>query len=203
MAADRRPGPGCMAVGRGPGPGRAGVAGMSRAAPDLIAGYLAELCAGLRVPAADAELIVAEAEDHLRETATAGLAIGMTEREAQEAAISSFGPVRAVVRARRRRGVTAADAAMAVWKLAGLLAATVGAGGRADRRSGQSGRTRPRIRNGSSRRCSARCCRKARSPAGRGSLHGGAGPSTTPASAGGPHPLRSRRALPNRLTHHA
>jgi len=102
---------------------------MSGAAPDLIAGYLEELCAGLRVPAAEAELIVAEAEDHLRETAVAGLSIGMTELEAQEAAISSFGPVRAVVRAHRRRSVTAATVAMAAWKLAALLATTVGAGG--------------------------------------------------------------------------
>ena len=102
---------------------------MSGAASDLIGGYLAELRAGLWVPAAEAELIVAEAEDHLRETAAAGLAVGMTELEAQQAAISSFGPVRAVVRAHRRRAVTAGDAAMAAWKLTGLLAATVGAGG--------------------------------------------------------------------------
>ena len=80
---------------------------MSAVAPDLIAGYLEELYAGLRVPAAEAELIAAEAEDHLRETAEAGIAIGMTELEAQQAAISSFGPIRAVVRAHRRRAVTA------------------------------------------------------------------------------------------------
>jgi hypothetical protein len=102
---------------------------MSGAGTDLIAGYLAELRAGLWVPAAEAELIVAEAEDHLRETAAAGLAVGMTEREAQEAAISSFGPVRAVVRAHRRRTITSGDAAMAGWKLTGLLAATIGIGG--------------------------------------------------------------------------
>ena len=118
-----------MAAGRRAGSGRAGVAGMSAAACDLIAGYLAKLGAGLRVPAAEAELIVAEAEDHLRETAAAGMEIGMTKLEAQEAAISVFGPVRAVVRAHRRRAVTAAAAAMAAWKLAGLLAATAGAGG--------------------------------------------------------------------------
>ena len=53
----------------------------------------------------------------------------MTELEAQQAAISSFGPVRAVVRAHRRRTVTAGGAAMAAWKLAALLATTVGAGG--------------------------------------------------------------------------
>jgi hypothetical protein len=102
---------------------------MSGAGTDLIAAYLAELRAGLWAPAAEAELIVAEAEDHLRETATVGMAIGMTELEAQEAAISSFGPVRAVIRAHRRRTITAGDAAMAAWKLTGLLAATVGLAG--------------------------------------------------------------------------
>jgi hypothetical protein len=102
---------------------------MSRAATDLIAGYLAELRAGLWAPAVGAELMVAEAEDHLRETAAAGMAIGMTELEAQQAAISSFGPVRAVIRAHRRRMVTAGDAVMAAWKLIGLLATIVGAGG--------------------------------------------------------------------------
>jgi hypothetical protein len=101
---------------------------MSGAGTDLIAGYLAELRTGLWVPAGEAELIVAEAEDHLRETAAAGLAIGMTELEAQEAAISSFGPVRAVVRAHRQRTVTAGDAVMAAWKLTGLLATIVGTG---------------------------------------------------------------------------
>jgi hypothetical protein len=102
---------------------------MSAVSPDLIDGYLAELGAGLRVPAAQAELILAEAEDHLRETAAAGLETGMTETEAQQAAISSFGPVRTVVRAHRRRTVTVDEAAMAAWKLAALLATTVGAGG--------------------------------------------------------------------------
>ncbi len=102
---------------------------MSGAAPDLIAGYLVELFAGLRVPTADAELIAAEAEDHLRETAAAGMAVGMTELEAQQAAISSFGPVRAVIRAHRRRTVTPRAAALAAWKLTGLLATTIGAGG--------------------------------------------------------------------------
>src|SRR6202034_4725258 len=118
-----------MAAGRGPGCGRAGVVGMSGADTDLIAGYLAELRAGLWVPADEAELIVAEAEDHLRETAAVGLEIGMTELEAHQAAISSFGPVRAVIRSHRRRTVTAGDVVMAAWKLIGLLGATVGASG--------------------------------------------------------------------------
>jgi hypothetical protein len=102
---------------------------MSGAGTDLISGYLAELRAGLWVPAAEAELIVAEAEDHLRETASVGMEIGMTELEAHQAAISSFGPVRAVIRAHRRRTVTAGDAVMAACKNTGLLAATVGTGG--------------------------------------------------------------------------
>ena len=118
-----------MAVGGRPGSGRAGVVGMSGPGTDLIAGYLAELRAGLWVPADEAELIVAEAEDHLRETAAVGMAVGMTELEAHQAAISSFGPVRAVLRAHRRRTITAGDAVMAVWKLTGLLATVVGAGG--------------------------------------------------------------------------
>ena len=98
-----------MAAGRWPGCGRAGVVGMTVTAPDLIAGYLAELYAGLRVPADEADLILAEAEDHLRETAAVGLAAGMTGLEAQRAAISSFGPVRAVLRAHRRRAVRASE----------------------------------------------------------------------------------------------
>ena len=70
---------------------------------DLIAGYLAELRASLRTPPERTAEILAEAEDHLRESVAAGVAIGMTEREAQEAAISAFGPVRAVVRAHNLR----------------------------------------------------------------------------------------------------
>jgi hypothetical protein len=121
-----------MAAGREPGSGRAGVVGMTVSTCDLITGYLDQLRAGLRVPAPEAELILAEAEDHLRETAAAGLAIGMTEREAQEAAISSFGPVRAVVRAHHaRRGWLAAvaEAGLAAWKLAAILLLTSGVTG--------------------------------------------------------------------------
>jgi hypothetical protein len=93
---------------------------------DPIRDYLDQLRARLRVSPDEAELIVAEAEDHLRETTAAGLAIGMTEREAQEAAISAFGPVRAVVHAHRaRRG----DAALMAWKLAAMLVAAAGVGG--------------------------------------------------------------------------
>lgn len=83
---------------------------------DLIADYLRELRARLRTP--DADLVLAEAEDHLRESAAAGRAVGMTERAAQEAAISAFGPLRAVVRAHHRRPrQLAADLVMAGLKL--------------------------------------------------------------------------------------
>jgi hypothetical protein len=59
-------------------------------APDLIDGYLAELAAGLRIPAAEAELILAEAEDHLRETAAAGLETGMTKVQAQQDGVGGW-----------------------------------------------------------------------------------------------------------------
>ena len=84
---------------------------------DLIGQYLGQLRATLR--GRDADLVLAEAEDHLRESVAAGLAIGMTETEAQEAAISAFGSVRTVVRAHRaKRGLLAADVVLAAWKLA-------------------------------------------------------------------------------------
>jgi hypothetical protein len=85
--------------------------------------YLDQLRASLRTP--DAGLILAEAEDHLRDAVAAGLAAGLTEFEAQHAAISSFGSLRAVVRAHQaRRGRAAAvisDLAMAAWKLTWLF----------------------------------------------------------------------------------
>jgi hypothetical protein len=107
---------------------------------DPIEEYLDQLRAGLRTGLRaglcsgpqEAEFIVAEAEDHLRETVAAGLAIGMTERRAQEAAISIFGPVRTVVRAHHaRRGwlAAAAEAGLATWKLASILLLTSGVTG--------------------------------------------------------------------------
>ena len=132
-------------AGREPSPPcrrRAGVVVMNRASHgrDPIGEYLNQLRAGLRTGLRaglctgpqEAELILAEAEDHLRETAAAGLAIGMTERDAQEAAISVFGPVRAVVRAHHaRRGWLAAagEAGLAAWKLASILLLTSGVTG--------------------------------------------------------------------------
>ena len=99
----------------------------------LIEEYLDLLYAELRAMPQEGRRILAEAEDHLREGVAEGLAAGMTEREAAEHAISSFGSVRAVVRAHHRRRPAAltalASLAAAAWKLAatGLLA--VGASG--------------------------------------------------------------------------
>jgi hypothetical protein len=105
------------------------------ASRDLIGTYLDELRRGLRVLPGEAEMILAEAEDHLRETAAAGLAIGMTEREAQEAAISSFGPVPAVTRAHLARaagdGTVLASVVMTAWKLVSLLLLAAGISGMA------------------------------------------------------------------------
>ena len=105
----------------------------------LIEKYLAALRASLWMSPGQAELIVAEAEDHLRETAAAGLAAGMTEREAQEAAISAFGSVRAVVRAHestpghlvkgRSPAAVLGDLFLSAWKLGGIGLLAVGASG--------------------------------------------------------------------------
>ena len=84
---------------------------------DPVDVYLAEL--GRKLRRRDAELILAEAEDHLRETAAAGVAIGMTETEAQEAAISAFGTIKAVARAHRARPAgLAAELVLEAWRLA-------------------------------------------------------------------------------------
>jgi hypothetical protein len=98
----------------------------------LIEEYLDQLRAGLRTRPQEADLIVAEAEDHLRETAAAGRATGMTEREAQEAAISVFGPVRTVARAHHAHRdwlAAAGEAGLAAWKLAAVLLLTSGVTG--------------------------------------------------------------------------
>ncbi len=106
---------------------------------DLIDEYLSELRASLQLAPPQAGLVVAEAEDHLRETAVCGLAAGMTEREAQEAAISAFGSIRAVARAHASRpgnfirGRTPAavlgDLVLAGWRLAGTGLVAVGVSG--------------------------------------------------------------------------
>jgi HAAS domain-containing protein len=106
---------------------------------DRIEEYLSELRASLQVPPEQAGLIVAEAEDHLREDAACGLAAGMAEHEAQDAAISAFGSISAVVRAHATRpanfirGRTPAailgDVILAGWRLAGTGLAAVGVSG--------------------------------------------------------------------------
>jgi hypothetical protein len=89
---------------------------------DQIAEYLDQLRSGLLASRRRAQLILDEAEDHLRESAAAGMAAGLTEAEAQQAAIASFGSVRAVVRAhaagRHGRAFAAVSAvALAAWQL--------------------------------------------------------------------------------------
>jgi hypothetical protein len=89
---------------------------------DQIAEYLDQLRSGLLASRRRAQLILDEAEDHLRESAAAGVAAGLTEAEAQQAAIASFGSVRAVVRAhaagRHGRAFAAVSAVvLAAWQL--------------------------------------------------------------------------------------
>jgi hypothetical protein len=106
---------------------------------DRIEEYLSDLRASLELAPDEAELVVAEAEDHLRETAACGLATGMTEHEAQLAAISAFGSVTAVVRAHASRpagfirgrtpAAILADLVLASWKLAGTGLIAVGVSG--------------------------------------------------------------------------
>jgi hypothetical protein len=102
---------------------------------DPIEEYLDLLYARLRTSPGQARRVLAEAEDHLREAVADGLSAGMTEREAQEAAISSFGSVRAVVRAhdvRLRRFPALAvlgDLVMSAWMLAGVGLLVIGVSG--------------------------------------------------------------------------
>ncbi len=100
--------------------------------PDPVEEYLDQLHISLRTTPREVRRIIAEAEDHLRESVEAGLAAGLTEREAQEAAISSFGSVRAVVRAHARRFPPVAvlgELVMTAWKLGSIaLLAVAGSG---------------------------------------------------------------------------
>ena len=101
--------------------GSCGVVGMT----GLVEEYLRQLRASLRTRPEETSRILAEAEDHLRESVAAGRAAGLTETEAAEAAISSFGTVRAVARAHQTpRGQAAAALGglfMAIWLLAGTV----------------------------------------------------------------------------------
>ena len=102
---------------------------------DPVGEYLNMIRGRLRTTPRDAGRILAEAEDHLREAVADGLAAGLTEREAQEAAISSFGSVNAVVRAhnarlwRHRPAALLGDLVLAGWKLGSQCLIAVGASG--------------------------------------------------------------------------
>ena len=101
---------------------------------DQIAEYLDQLRSSLLTSRRRAQLILDEAEDHLRESAAAGVAAGLTEAEAQQAAIASFGSVRAVVRAHAaarpwRAAAVLADVVLSAWKLASVYLLAVFATG--------------------------------------------------------------------------
>lgn len=108
---------------------------MSAPDGDLVERYLDQLYVALRARPRKARRVLAEAEDHLREAVTDGLTAGLTQREAEEQAVSSFGSVRAVVRAhdaRLRRLPTVAvlrDVIMTVWRLGAVGLVAVGASG--------------------------------------------------------------------------
>jgi hypothetical protein len=97
---------------------------------DPIARYLAQLRASLRTPPERTGEILAEAEDHLRESAAMGEAMGLSERDAQGAAIDAFGAIRAVVRAHRRpMAAVLAEVGMAAMRLAAVYLLAVPAAG--------------------------------------------------------------------------
>jgi hypothetical protein len=97
--------------------------------------YLDQLRLSLRIP--EAGRILVEAEDHLRAATADGVAAGLTEIEAQRAAIGRFGPVSAIVYAHQTRHGRAAamlaDVGVTVWRAAGyLLLALSAVGGLSD-----------------------------------------------------------------------
>jgi HAAS len=102
---------------------------------DLVEEYLDELYSKLRGSPRQGRRLLAEAEDHLRQGVDEGLAGGLTLPEAQEHAVSSFGSVRAVVRAhdtRLRRvpgAAVLADLVLSGWKLGSIGLLAVGASG--------------------------------------------------------------------------
>jgi hypothetical protein len=85
--------------------------------------YLDQLRLSLRIP--EVGRILVEAEDHLRAATADGVAAGLTEQEAQRAAIARFGPVGAVVYAHQTRhgrvAAVLADLGIATWRVAAYL----------------------------------------------------------------------------------
>jgi hypothetical protein len=89
---------------------------------DPVGEYLAALRAELRTSPGRVDEIVAEAEDHLRESAAAREAGGVSAMAAQRAAVAAFGPVKRVTRAHRPLPSDyAAAVAARVWPLFGAL----------------------------------------------------------------------------------
>jgi hypothetical protein len=68
------------------------------AGADPIERYLDQLLVHLRGRAGDVRRILAETEDHLRDSVEAGLSEGLSEDEAQAQALARFGPARTVAR---------------------------------------------------------------------------------------------------------
>lgn len=103
--------------------------------PDLIEQYLDELLAELRGRARDVRRTLAEAEDHLREATRHGRARGLSEAQAQQAAIERFGTPRTVAgrfAAERSGGVpfsVLVEAVLALTLVAGIGLVAIGASG--------------------------------------------------------------------------
>ena len=85
--------------------------------------YLDQLRLSLRIP--EVGRILIEAEDHLRAATAAGVAAGLSQTEAQRAAIARFGPVSAIVYAHQTRhgriAAILADLGFAAWRAAAYL----------------------------------------------------------------------------------
>lgn len=81
--------------------------------------YLDQLRLSLRIP--EVGRILVETEDRLRAATAAGVAAGLTETEAQRAAIARFGPVSAIVYAHQSRhgrvAAMLADVGLAAWRV--------------------------------------------------------------------------------------
>jgi hypothetical protein len=99
---------------------------ISIADSEPIRQYLEQLRLSLRIP--EVGRILVEAEDHLRAATAAGVAAGLTETEAQRAAIARFRPVSAIVYAHQtRHGRVAAmlgDLGLAAWRVAAYFLLT-------------------------------------------------------------------------------
>jgi hypothetical protein len=86
---------------------------------DPIQRYLDQLRLSLRIP--EVGRILVEAEDHLRAATAAKMADGLTEQQAQHAAITAFGPVHAIVYAHQTRNgrmaAMLADLGISAWRV--------------------------------------------------------------------------------------